>query len=408
MNTLKFVDYYRILEVHYDARPEIIQAAYKRLSRIYHPDNRNVSDSSAMNLINEAYSILNDTKKRAAYHTEWLKHFTCRNQFTNSVAFTPPGQGDSSLHAAQTIMETFFQAQKQNKNEEAYLLLTKEDQDRTSLEDFSTWRDLVSHCYEMQDFKVRYYSSYRKCRIDDVIYPLVAEFAVTVTDMDTLSTTVSTETLQKYAAFDGVSWKICLGLQSITKLILQFQLLTEKRNNFDPLMLYRSAVSFKDPLTGLLSETGFLEQANRELQRSRRYHNPFCIAAFKLYPSKKDIAEDTMKNSENYEWKDVCSFATVISRYLRSTDLSARLNNGMICCLFIETIEPNAHKAAKKLLHFFQEKQKKQGLLPEQYCTLSYGIIPFHGHENIEELIFAACSKANIVNNTIHFTTAYN
>ena len=331
MNPFNFIDYYRILEVHYDARPEVIQAAYRRLSRLYHPDSGKVPDPSRMNRINEAYGILNDTAKRSAYHSEWLRHFTSRNQFVKPAAYVPAGQGDSSLNTAKLVMEAFFQAQKLGKHDEAYLLLTEEDRERTTPEDFSTWRSLVSQCYEMQDYKVRFFSSYQKCRIDGMIYPYVAEFAVTVTDMDTLTMEISTETLRKYAAFDGISWKICLGLSSVARAILKFRLLTEKRSNFDPMMLYRSAVSFKDPLTGLLSEAGFTEQAQREAQRSRRYHNPFCIAAFRLLPPK---AED---KAQTDDLKPVCSFASILSHHLRSTDLSARLNNGMIACLFIET-----------------------------------------------------------------------
>lgn len=413
MNQQKFIDYYRILEVHYDARPEVIQASYRRLCRLYHPDNASSSDTSMMNRINEAYSVLNDTRRRSSYHREWLQYFTVRNQFVTTALFTPPGQGDASIHAANLVMDAFFHAQKLGKHEDAYLLLTAEDKERTSLEDFSTWRDLVEKCYEMQDYKIRYFSSYQKCRIDDVTYPLVAEFAVTVTDMDTLSLEMSTETVRKYAAFDGVSWKICLGLASITKSILQFQLLTEKRSNFDPMLLYHSAVSFKDPLTGLLSEAGFLEEANREVQRSRRYHNPFCIAVFRLLPAKtspkkqpvpnkKATINENLSQTKLHSYTDVCSFAAVISRHLRATDLSAHLNNGMIACLFIETREHSAKKAAKKFLRLFEEKQRAQGLSQEQFCRISYGVVPFLEHENIEDEIYAACSKASIVDHHIY------
>jgi len=441
MNNFNFIDYYRVLEVHYDARPEIIQAAYKRLSRIYHPDSGRVTDSGKMSLINDAYHILSDTSRRSAYHREWMQHFSARSQFVTPCSLTPPGQGDSSLKAAGTVMEMFFQAQKIGEHEEAYLLLTKEDQERTTAQDFLTWRTLVKRCYELQDFKIRYFSSYHRCRIDNVIYPLVAEYAVTVTDMDTLTMELSTETLHKYAAFDGVSWKICLGIHSIQSSILRFQLLTEKRENFDPMTLYRSAVSFQDPMTGLLSETGFLEQANREAQRSKRYHNPFSFAAFKLHISEHSENKDaeaagnshTESNTDNrnrkqdnisaQQWRRrifgrqedtkraempeetiyriLCLFSSVLSNHLRSTDLSARLNNNIIMCLFIETKTHGANKAAQKFVRLFEEALKRQG---KAGCySLSYGIEPYAEYKNVEDCIYAACSKANIVNNNIQF-----
>src|ERR1700746_3943766 len=60
--------YYDILQVSPTAEPEVIQAAYKRLAFKYHPDrNSNPGSQEMMRLLNEAYRILSDAKRRAAY-----------------------------------------------------------------------------------------------------------------------------------------------------------------------------------------------------------------------------------------------------------------------------------------------------------------------------------------------------
>ena len=59
-------DYYRILQVHPAAEPEVIQAAYRRLARKYHPD-AGEPDVRAMQLLNEAYAVLSDPRQRAEY-----------------------------------------------------------------------------------------------------------------------------------------------------------------------------------------------------------------------------------------------------------------------------------------------------------------------------------------------------
>lgn len=61
-------NYYELLQVSPHAEPEIITAAYRRLSQKYHPDvtNSNIS-SSRMVDINEAYEILNNPRKRVEY-----------------------------------------------------------------------------------------------------------------------------------------------------------------------------------------------------------------------------------------------------------------------------------------------------------------------------------------------------
>ena len=58
-------NYYDILQVSPSADPEVIQAVYRRLARKHHPDAS--GDAEMMKLINEAYAVLSDSKRRAAY-----------------------------------------------------------------------------------------------------------------------------------------------------------------------------------------------------------------------------------------------------------------------------------------------------------------------------------------------------
>src|SRR5947209_7894177 len=62
-------DYYQILGIKRDAKPEEIKKAYRRLARKYHPDV-NPGDKSAeerFKLITEAHDVLSDPKKRSVY-----------------------------------------------------------------------------------------------------------------------------------------------------------------------------------------------------------------------------------------------------------------------------------------------------------------------------------------------------
>lgn len=88
---MEFKDYYGLLGVARDAGADDIKTAYRRLARRYHPDVSKEPDAAArMSEVNEAYAVLSDPERRAAYDALGQGHQA-------GERFTPPPGWDAGF-----------------------------------------------------------------------------------------------------------------------------------------------------------------------------------------------------------------------------------------------------------------------------------------------------------------------
>ena len=334
----KFTDYYRLLEVHYDASPEVIRAAYHKLSAVFHPDSN--SGSNAMALLNVAYDTLSDEKKRAAYHKKWLKNYgkdTSVGALDFAVA-TPDTARD-----AVAAMDDFFYSILNGYYERAYARLTEEDKAEVSLKDFTDFRKAVDACYEMKSYTVKFIKMLTGSLVGSVSYRRAAEIEVSVKEYDIAKNLDNSEKVVKYAVYDGAGWKVVLNMHSIKNATTRFRLLAEKIDNFDPIMLYRNAAKKIDYSTGLLSEFGLTEELEKEFYRCKRYRRPLSIVSV------------TGAN------EDIEKIARAIRPVLRMSDFAGITDSGAIAVVMPETDILKATLAEKKIKKIMGELGIREG-----------------------------------------------
>lgn len=88
---MDFKDYYGILGVDRNATADDLKKAFRKLARKYHPDVSKEKDAEArMKEVNEAYTVLSDPEKRAAYDQ-------LGRGYSPGQEFTPPPGWDAGF-----------------------------------------------------------------------------------------------------------------------------------------------------------------------------------------------------------------------------------------------------------------------------------------------------------------------
>ncbi|MGI6751306.1 MAG: DnaJ domain-containing protein [Anaerovoracaceae bacterium] len=357
------VDYYKILQVHHDAAGEVIDAAYRCLSKKYHPDlNQGAGCHERMQEINIAYGIVGNEKKRQEYHREWI-----RNHSLHRGKIEPAWEIGKEEEDAASVLDDFFSATLNGRWEQAYEKLTRADMRNVPMEDFLEWRKAVSSLYKLGNYKISFFKKYKNCDYAGELYPKIMHFSVAVTEMEVMTEEIKEDTSQKYVAFDGSSWRVCLGYTDLKSSALKYKCLSHSLPKFDNQKALILALSKMDLLTGLPSLAGFVEQVDKEIHRSLRYGNALSLAIITVQAC---IDENQIPDESRSE-ACVSYVAENLSSNIRRTDILGRCDNSAFAILFTETAKEDADIALAKLLRGCEgDKHLKFRL--DSYCTSIY------------------------------------
>jgi len=248
--------------------------------------------------------------------------------------------------AAYKVLDEFFYATLNENWESAYEKLTKADLKNVPLSEFLEWKKVVTSVYKLGGYGISFFRRYSDCEYAGIVYPVILQFSVSINEMNVQNAKVSEENTQKYVAFDGEEWKVCLGYRDLKSNIVKFKYLAQAIPKMDQEEVFMKAIEKIDLLTGIFSLKGFIEQAEREILRSKRYGNPLTmgVITFEAMDIQEREGEETGMDS-CISW-----FSERLSKQMRRTDLIGRCREDSLVILFTETKVQDGKKALDKLL----------------------------------------------------------
>jgi diguanylate cyclase (GGDEF)-like protein len=358
-------DYYRILQVHYLAEPEVIESAYKRLAKKYHPDvNKMAGSEVRMKKINEAYETLSDGTKRRAYDAQRsFKPETPRPAYPNAASYQAASQRSGAEPkagpqqeadiecpaAAKEVLTTYFACLKTRDFLAAYALITSLDKSNITQDDFVKWQAGVSRIYSLQEYSYKAVKLESNHRLNGRSFTQVVEFSVKTVEHNTVMGRLEKDTINKKVVLEDNAWRIYVGYEDIKPYIARFEelsgLLAAKSVINDMVEHY----SYKDSGTGLYNKKGFAEAAQREILRYERYGNAFSVMLLEVELGKEALRpknQDLQRHAAAWAGK-------LLSGSFRKLDILGRWGETGFIILLPETTLTSGVKAARKLTGVF-------------------------------------------------------
>jgi len=364
------VDYYRVLQVHSLAEPEVIESAYKRLAKKYHPDVNRAKDSEhRMKQINEAYEILKDAGNRRRYDAQLAER---QNNKADKKGTLQTEIEQASVVLAQPTLAAYFLYIKNKRFETAYELIAGADKNRISADEFIRWQSAVSKIYRLEDYDCSASKTNTNLRLCGILYQKAVEFAVVTVEHNTVMNRPEKDIVNKIVVLEKDGWRIYLGYEDIKPYIAKFEELNEMLTAKEVIHEMVELYSNKDHLSGLYSKKGFIEEAEKEMWRFGRYGNAFSLMLIELN-DKKSSAQSKGHELQNQlaQWA-----GKRLKDNFRKLDILGRWGDTTFIALMPETNLDSGLKAALKIKAVFETDKIACGDKAHK-VTINIGIAEF-------------------------------
>lgn len=366
----RWEDYYKILQVHFLAEPEMINNAYRKLSKKHHPDlNKSPYAEEKMKAIIRAYEVLSDPTRRQQYFVKWVEK-NSRFHTEKKERFSADHYDRLEVERIKTVFVDYLNCIIGKDYHSAFDMLSERDQKYIDKQDFIRWQELVSEVFELLKYDCQVRDIYSGLSMGESTYEKVASLKVRVLEKNHIMSLKEKDELSKSVVYENSHWSVYLGRKDLTTIIAKFNDLTKIKKR-KKVFTFRSAHNiFHEDIPGVLCKSSFLERAEREQMRYNRYGNPFTVMVFEL-PRDTDL--------EIYRQMGI-----IMASHLRDLDFISRWKRRGFIVVLPETEASKAVLAANKLSKTLDEMFSCKPEFREHYSLKQ--TIAEQKHETFYEL----------------------
>lgn len=369
-----FVDYFELLQIHYLASDIMIKNSYHKLSQIYHPDNN--SKSNCMGLINEAYSVLANPRKKEEYINDWINYYS--NLDILKGYELKRSMYDFSVQPLRRLVLEYMFFIKNKNLDMAYTMLSNYNQERIFKQDFILWQNLISEVHELIDFDCTLAGFDTNYNSNDNVLKKrnVVKFRVKIVEKNKLLDRIEQDFFIRKLIYENSKWKILIENSSVKAFIKKYRkIISINKKNHKEINKYFSKTEH-DYRTGFVLKTSFLNNCEYEQIRFLRYKNIFSIIKIKV-----DFNNVDKRTRQKY----IGDIGDSLVKHSRKLDSFCYLKKGVVLILLPETNQSNAEKTSEKMLKII-ENYKNENMHDNKSINISFKCIE-QKFESVKELI---------------------
>jgi DnaJ-domain-containing protein 1/GGDEF domain-containing protein len=341
-------DYYKILQVHFLAEPEMIKNAYRKLSIKYHPDVCNLHNAEEkMKQIIRAYDVLSDSVRRKQYFLKWVE----KNSRLHGINKSNSVKHYNSFETEpiRSILLEYLSCISKRDYCSAFDMLSTRDQRTISKHDFIKWQRLVSEVFELLQYDCEVKEIYQNILMVDNTYAKAANLGVKVIEKNHIMGIKEKDELMKSAVFENNEWSVFLGRSDLTSIIAKFNDLAKLKKRDRIYSIRTKQGPYIETIPGVLNKNAFLAKAKREQIRYNRYGNPFSLILCEIKLLQCVDAGESDNNTYELTKEIYKQIGIVIADNIRYLDFMSRWQRSGYILLLPETDVISAIKAANKI-----------------------------------------------------------